>query len=82
MYISKELSLPIEFSIYDEKYKTHVLNEHNSKVNLPFYITFMLLILKTIYYKLQWIDQKTYSKTKRTILSTFIGREPDYFIKI
>ena len=82
MYISKELSLPIEFSIYDEKYKTHVLNEHNSKVNLPFYITFMLLILKTIYYNLHLVDQKTYSKTKRTILSTFIGRLPDYFIKI
>ena len=47
MYISKELSLPIEFSIYNEKYKTHVLNEHNSKVNLPFYITvFLIVILK------------------------------------
>lgn len=82
MYSSKELSLPIEFAIYNEKYKTHVLNEHNSKVNLPFYITFMLLILKTIYYKLHLIEQTTYAKIKRTILTIFIGREPDYFIKI
>ena len=82
MFKSPELSLPIEFSIYNEKYKTRVLNEHNSKVELPFYITIALLILKTIYYKLQLIDPKTYSKIKKNILTTFIGREPDYFIKI
>ena len=82
MYETPELGLPIEFSIYNEKNKKQVLQQHNSKVDLPFYITFMLLILKTIYYKLHLIEQKTYSKTKRTILSTFIGREPDYFIKI
>jgi hypothetical protein len=28
------------------------------------------------------IDPKTYSKIKKNILTTFIGREPDYFIKI
>ena len=82
MYESLELSLPIEFSIYNEKNKTQVLYQHNSKVELPFYITIALLILKTIYYKLQLIDNKTYSKIKNTILSTFIGRTNDYFIKI
>ena len=51
MFKSLELSLPIEFSIYNEKNKTQVLNEHNSKVELPFDITVALLILKTIYYK-------------------------------
>ena len=82
MFKSPELSLPIEFSIYDEKYKTQVLNEHNSKVELPFYITVALLILKTIYYKLHLIEQKTYAKIKNTILTTFIGRTKDYFIKL
>ena len=82
MYESPELSLPIEFAIYNEKNKTQVLYQHNSKVELPFYITIALLILKTIYYKLQLIDNKTYSKIKNTILSTFIGRTNDYFIKI
>lgn len=82
MYESPDLSLPIEFAIYNEKNKKKVLYQHNSKVNLPFYITFMLLILKTIYYKLHLINKKTYAKIKLTILSTFIGREPDYFIKI
>jgi len=82
MYISKELSLPIEFAIYNEKNKKQVLYQHNSKVELPFYITFALLILKTIYYKLHLIDQPTYANFKNTILSTFIGRTNDYFIKI
>ena len=82
MFKSPELSLPIEFSIYNEKNKTQVLYQHNSKVELPFYITIALLILKTIYYKLHLIEQKTYAKIKNTILSTFIGRTNDYFIKI
>ena len=82
MYTSKELSLPIEFAIYNEKNKTQVLRQHNSKVELPFYITFALLILKTIYYKLHLIDQPTYANFKNTILSTFMGRSNDYFIKI
>ena len=82
MYTSKELSLPIEFAIYNEKNKKQVLYQHNSKVELPFYITFMLLILKTIYYKLHLIKQPMYANIKNTILSTFIGRNNDYFIKI
>ena len=82
MYTSKELSLPIEFAIYNEKNKKQVLYQHNSKVELPFYITFALLILKTIYYKLHLIEQPTYANIKHTILSTFIGRKNDYFIKI
>ena len=82
MYETPELSLPIEFSIYNEKNKKQVLQQHNSKVDLPFYITFMLLILKTIYYKLHLIKQPMYANIKNTILSTFIGRNNDYFIKI
>ena len=82
MYESPDLSLPIEFSIYNEKNKTQVLRQHNSKVDLPFYITFALILLKTIYYKLHLIEQKTYSNTKCIILSTFLGRKDDYFIKI
>ena len=82
MYESPELNLPIEFSIFNEKNKKQVLHQHNSKVDLPFYITFALLILKTIYYKLHLIEQKTYANFKNTILTTFIGRSNDYFIKI
>jgi predicted nucleotidyltransferase len=82
MYISEELSLPIEFSIYNEKNKKQVLYQHNLKVDLPFYITFMLLVLKTIYYKLHLIEHTTYSNIKNTILTTCIGLKDNYFIKI
>ena len=82
MYESTELSMPIEFSIYNEKNKNQVLHQHNSKVDLPFYVSVLLIILKTIYYKFHLINQKNYSSTKHQLLSTFIGRSNDYFVKI
>ena len=82
MYESTELSIPMEFSIYNEENKQLVLTQHNSKIILPFYVSFLLIILKIIYYKLKLIDKKTYSTIKHTLLSTFIGRENDIFIKI
>ena len=82
MYKSIELTMPIEISIYNEKNKNQVLHQHNTKVELPFYVSFLLIILKTIYYKFYLIDQKTYSSIKHQLLSTFIGRSNDYFVKI
>ena len=81
MYDFSELSLPIEFAIYNEKNKKNVLNEHNSKVDLPFYISVLLLIIKTIYYRFHLINIKTYKKIKRFIFS-LMNKKKDYFILI
>ena len=65
-------NLYIEFSIYNEKYKEIVLNDHNSKKTLPFYATFLLLILKFFYYKMKLISKDVYIKSKRFILNTLV----------
>ena len=39
-YKDTEKSLCVEFSIYDEKIKELILNEHNRKQNLPILVTF------------------------------------------
>jgi len=55
MYIDKENNFKTEFSIYEDKYKNRVLEEHYITNNLPFYAVFLLKIIKIIYYKLKMI---------------------------
>ena len=44
MHKSSNLSLPIEFCIYDNKYKSIVLHENTSKIELPIYVSISLII--------------------------------------
>lgn len=81
MHKSDELSFPIEFCIYNTKYKSIVLHENTSKIELPIYISFALVILKFLFYKLKIVDSPTYIYTKRHLLSTCIGKPVDTFIK-
>jgi predicted nucleotidyltransferase len=68
----------VEISIYDEKYKKDILKDHLKKIILPFYAIWMLQILKFLYYKMEFINQKTFSYIKRKIVS--IGSPGDDFI--
>ena len=82
MYIDPNGELTVEFSIYNEKYKNDVLKEHLSKKNLPIHATILLVILKFLYYKLKIISHDYYASTKKIILSSFIGKNTDNFVKL
>ena len=62
-----------EFAIYNEKYKQDILREHNSKNILPFYCTFLLNVLKIMYYHLHILPTKYYAYLKRKIFSYGCG---------
>ena len=82
VYVTTDISLPIEFAIYNEKNKIKILHDNNSRVILPVYASFLLIILKTIFYKLHLINIKTYAKLKEFCFTTLIGKEKNTFIKI
>jgi predicted nucleotidyltransferase len=71
---------PIEFSIYNKKYKKNVLYEHNYKTNLPFYISWILIILKFLHYKLNLFEYSTYKNVKNRVLSNMMGFPKDKFV--
>lgn len=64
-----------EFAIFNEVDKDAILKEHLRKMDLPFYITFLLVLTKWCYYIYGILDKKQYKMIKNTILSTFIGIE-------
>jgi hypothetical protein len=82
MYKDLINNLIVEFSIYNEKLKKNILYEHNSKNNIPFYASFLLIILKFLFYKLHIIPDEWYISGKRFILSPLIGIKTDDFVRL
>jgi predicted nucleotidyltransferase len=82
MYKNSKNNFSAEFSIYNEKFKQYILNEHLQKTTFPFYISWMLIILKFLYYKFEIIDKYTFSYLKKKIMSFMIGLPDDKFVVI
>lgn len=79
-YKNKEEEIFVEFSIYNEKYKKGILKEHLMKTELPFYASWLLIILKFLFYNLKILDKNTFSYLKKKILSVGIGLPDDQFV--
>lgn len=82
MYKNPEEKICVEFSIYNEKYKDHILYEHNGKKDIPFYATILLIIIKFLFYTLNIIPATWYTESKNFILSTLIFKKQDHFVII
>jgi predicted nucleotidyltransferase len=82
MYKNAKEKFCVEFSIYNEKYKDHILYEHNGKKDIPFYATFLLIIIKFLFYTLNILPSTWYTESKRFILSTLIFKKEDHFVVI
>jgi hypothetical protein len=80
MYENPGLNLLVEFSIYNDKYKKGILEEHLKKMVLPFYISFALYILKFLYYYLHLIPRQSYSYIKNKLLTNGLGLPDEHFV--
>ena len=65
--------------VYNEKYKDEILQEHNSKNNFPFYITFVLVLLKILHYVLGVLPIYYYSMFKKTLTNQFYDNNKSEF---
>jgi len=80
-YIDVSNSLTVEMSVYDEKYKEEILEEHISKFNLPFYISFILIILKVLHYNMGILPIYYYSLFKKYITNNlYDGNTSEFFV--
>ncbi len=80
IYENPSKKFRVEFSIYNEKYKDDVLKQHIKKTVLPFYATWMLIIIKFLFYELGILSKEWYSYMKHKILSLAIGYPEDDFV--
>jgi predicted nucleotidyltransferase len=69
-YQEPENYIFVEICIYNEKYKDIILNHHKNKINVPFYVSFILLINKFFYIYLGILPKKIFYKIKNFIMDT------------
>jgi len=81
-YKNEKKKINVEFAIYNNKDKDGVLSEHNSKTDLPFYILWLLMIIKFFYYTLQIMSKSFYYKCKRFIMNYMVEGEDTEFVII
>lgn len=67
-YENIDKNLKIEISIYNQKNKEMVMNQHNKANNLPYILLVLLYILKCFYYKFGIISDDIYAKLKNFLL--------------
>ena len=80
MYKEPENNLIVEFSIYNEKYKPAILYEHRNKFILPFYATYLLIMLKFCFYTLTIIPPSVFRTLKRFVLNTMVNTDEEHFV--
>ena len=80
--MDKKNNFTTEISIYNEKDKRDVLEEHNSKNNLPFYVSFLLIILKTFYYSFKILPDNVYDYFKKLLMNFMVEGEDVEFVGI
>ena len=74
-YKNEEEKIDVEFAIYNEKFKDIIIKEHTRKFVLPLYITVLLCILKTFYYKIPILSKSIYIKTKNRLLDSINNQD-------
>jgi hypothetical protein len=80
-YVDEKNKLAIEISVYDEKYKQEILQEHQSKFNLPIYITICLVFLKILHYNLGILPIYYYSRFKKFLTNNcYDNNKSEFFL--
>jgi len=81
-YTDEQHKLSLEISVYDEKYKEHILKEHQSKFNLPIYIIIVLKFLKVLHYNLGILPIYYYSRFKKYLTNNCYDNNKAEFIVV
>lgn len=68
-YKNKEKNIKAEFSIYNEKFKDIIIKQHTKKFVLPVYISVLLYLLKTFYYRIPILTKSFYITSKNWSLN-------------
>lgn len=76
----KYTEINCEIAIYNNDYKEVLLDEFNKPLkNQSIFIFALLYILKTFYYHIPLLPQKTYINLKRIILNDLMGKKDSVF---
>ena len=79
-YVDESNCLTVEIAVYEEKYKEEILREHQSKFDIPFSITFILMFLKILHYYLGILPIFYYSRLKKYLTNICDNNKAEFII--
>jgi len=68
-YKDEAKQFKMEMGLYNQKFKEIVMKDHLKDFELPLYISVVLIILKFLFYKLEFISKETYKRLKRLLMN-------------
>jgi hypothetical protein len=81
-YVDEKNKLTVEIAIFNTKYKKAILYEHQTKFNLPYYISVLLIFFKFLHYELSVLPFEYYRKIKRFLMNNCYDSNMSEFIVI
>lgn len=81
-YENNHKNLSFDILVYDEKYRKIVINNLNESNSIPFYIVFLLLIIKSFYYNMGIIGKETYLHLKHWMFHMYLTRSFSLYNKM
>lgn len=71
-YDDEENNLYLEIIIYDEQYRSFIINNIEKTTNLPFYITIIYFILKVLTYSLPILSEDILKYCKNFVMNNYL----------
>lgn len=81
-YENPELNIIAEFAIFNNKFKTILINEHYRTIDIPFFTAFLVLILKFFYYTIPLLPTKVFAYLKRKLFNENLGIQDSSYLTI
>lgn len=81
-YTDEKNKLSVEFAIFNDKYKNAVLYEHQSKFNLPYYLSMILIVFKFFHYDLGILPLIYYRKIKKFFINSCYDNNESEFVSM
>ena len=63
-----KISIPLEIIIYNIKDKKYILSHYIDNIQIPTYISILLLFIKYFYYKFKLLNYNIYNNIKKTLI--------------
>lgn len=79
-YEEPDKHLFVEISIYNERDKEIILHEHIYKINLPHYVSFILILLKIIYYNIPILPKNIYKYLKYGLMNMYSDKHRQFLV--
>ena len=70
-YEDRAKDIRVEISLYNENVKDFIMKDNLQKTNVPLHVATGLVIIKFLYYKLGWISDTTFRRSKEFLLNDF-----------